>query len=329
VNKVRNMPADVPSDILEFVGEQTEKQRPLRRRTFRDHCLIVCLVPFVTLMGLVMMWSWLLNFALGYMFMIMVLVFNGILIFGMLLSKHSVVHGAGLLIITIIGTTVGRYNYFTNTFHYFAVKNHETYSNVPADANGAQYQDAGKILFDDATVLGKERAVGFMIQGVSYCAAPVLTNVTNIGGGPAPARIDFWAIGTDCCTRSTTQEPTPTTVEDFWCDGARDARAHGGLVLHDTANAELRHGTDQLHLNYMRAVQASVDKNLWAMPGDSRPIILRWGANLDELRWTWVSSSFGVILFTGVSSAIVLTCGSVISYVGVGKKKPQAGGIIA
>merc|ERR1719162_2083892 len=123
-----------------------------------------------------MMWSLAMNAAIGYFMVVSVTVFSAVLVFGMLLSKHALTHGVALLIFIIVGTQIGRYNYYQNTFHYFAVQSSESYTNVPAEADGKEYQDAGKLRFDDSTVLATHKAIGFMIQGVTYCAAPILSN---------------------------------------------------------------------------------------------------------------------------------------------------------
>lgn len=315
VNVVRHMPTDLSPAVLEFVDEQTEEHKKNRKKTFKDHCAMVCLIPFVTLMFFVMLWSWALNFAFGYVLTVVVLVFSAILVFGMILSKHSLVHGVALLIVILVGTQIGRYNYYQNTYHYYAVKNHETYTNVQADADGGEFQDAGKLRFEDGTVLGTHKSIGFMINGKTYCAAPILTNVTNIGNS-MPARVDFWAVGIDCCTESA----------DFWCEGATDRQSQGGVVIHDTTETELKHGEDELHHSYSRAVRAAIDVNRWALPADSYPIMLRWGPDLEVIQYSWMSHSFGIILLTGASSMILFSCGSIVSYLCLGKKKqPQQG----
>merc|ERR1711957_671905 len=79
--------------------------------------------------------------------------------------------------------------------------------------------DAGKITFENSAKLLTDKSIGFRLQDVDYCAAPILAgnSTANL------PRAHFWAVGKDCCDAR----------GNFRCDGALDKTVHSGLVLHD------------------------------------------------------------------------------------------------
>lgn len=116
-----------------------------------------------------------------------------------------------------VGVLLGRYCY--GAYGYFALRysNSRTYSNVDPAQRAASVADAGRIAFAAEAHVDAGRSAGYAApDGLTYCAAPVL-------GLGQPGRVDFWAVGTDCCG----------TYGAFDCNDASDSSARGGAVVFD------------------------------------------------------------------------------------------------
>lgn len=94
------------------------------------------------------------------------------------------------------------------------------YPQLPATAFG----DAAFVSFANRTTIDKSNAVGMksLNSGFNtFCVAPI-KNDANSG------RIEFWAVGADCCSGSGT---------DFDCDDSSDGNAHNAWVLREPTDA--------------------------------------------------------------------------------------------
>merc|ERR1719453_2437694 len=111
-----------------------------------------------------------------------------IFILAFLATPHRAISGFFLLICCAAGYYIGTVNYKENMFHYCSVGDRRLYTDVKAEANTADYWDAGRLNFDASTMLSVNHSVGFIYQGTTYCAAPVIsTNVKCLDalGGPS------------------------------------------------------------------------------------------------------------------------------------------------
>merc|ERR1719503_224918 len=127
-----NFAADIPLSVQVFVNEH-QPHVPKNPKFFRDLCVSRALTPFFILMTCVILWSWLYSFAFGHVLMVLFLLILGVEIFGLLMNNDRYVYGVFMVFITAIGIAIGRYNYVENTFRYYAVENHRSYSDVPPD----------------------------------------------------------------------------------------------------------------------------------------------------------------------------------------------------
>eukprot|EP00927_Polykrikos_kofoidii_P073453 TRINITY_DN69495_c0_g1_i1.p1 TRINITY_DN69495_c0_g1~~TRINITY_DN69495_c0_g1_i1.p1 ORF type:complete len:329 (+),score=25.77 TRINITY_DN69495_c0_g1_i1:87-1073(+) len=137
--------------------------------------------------------------------------------------RHPVVWPLVLIsvIVVIGGVIVGILNYHTFYAPFLEATDGREYTGLPATANAALHADAGIISFDENVVLDNTRAVGQNGFGQTYCVAPILDKTAAIQG-PSASPVQFWAVGTNCCSR----------WGSFGCGSAGDSQAHGGLVLH-------------------------------------------------------------------------------------------------
>lgn len=129
-----------------------------------------------------------------------------------------------------------------------------TYSNVSPSEPAALRQDAGVIIFSNASLVDARQTLGYVASdGDTYCVAPILDEMTQ-------TTANFWAVGLDCC------EP----LWNFQCDDVMNRRARSGLVVKNAS--DLFNGN--LYKNFNLAVkQASAIYNLRT---PDVPVMVHW-----------------------------------------------------
>jgi len=140
-----------------------------------------------------------------------------------------------------LALVVGDTNYWMNLQPYYDVLNLQAYENVdPSKYWGQQLMDAGRIGFAEGTGIDLSRSMGFRNDDW-YCVAPIATQqqlLQNKAGAEVPdqhqpqevvttsSTFDFWAVGTNCCSGSSTTE--------FRCGEYNSPTARSGLrLMHD------------------------------------------------------------------------------------------------
>lgn len=122
------------------------------------------------------------------------------------------------------GGITGHY-IFTHSFQtYQEIGNLKPYMDIdPSIVPGKQIQDAGAIEFTQSTRLDTQQAGCFMGGGHTYCVAPIVKTghvSEDIAESPRHGSYDYFAVGVDCCSCSTST---------FQCGDFRDDDAHGGI----------------------------------------------------------------------------------------------------
>lgn len=295
--KSHHLSTSVPLAIAMFIDENAP-QVPQTPKWLRELAVTHCLIPWCTLMTCVLIWSFLYSTYIGHILMGIFVLVMSIEIFGLLMSNDKYVTGLGMTAIMVIGMYIGRHNYVSHTFRYYAVQNHRSYSNVLPDARAEEYRDAGKLVFADNAQLMTNMSVGFMLQSTNYCAAPIMAR-----GDWSPTNVDFWAIGENCCD----------SRGNFHCGDAKDPKARGGVVFHDINHEDSKDSiSDPLHLHYLKAVHSARD--LHGLYGDDDPTLLIWGPNLKELHYKWMNEATGVVIMTAIVALQILGCGTLVSF---------------
>lgn len=122
-----------------------------------------------------------------------------------------------LLVAWSCGYIFGSTNYSTYTEPYYNINNLMTYTSIdPSTWRGQQLMDAGRVVFTSDSALNTKMFSGFK-NAITYCVAPIAIEVN--GTYRSQDTYDFWAVGTDCCTKT------------FQCGDYNNANAHGGLRL--------------------------------------------------------------------------------------------------
>lgn len=106
----------------------------------------------------------------------------------------------------------------------------------------------------------------------------------------SPKRVEFWAIGTNCCS----------SRKDFRCDGGKDANAHSGVLVRATGAEEQGDDRPQFFNAISQAVAA------YDLPVPDRPVLMRWGKDPEAIKWDWAEAAAGVILITAMVGFLTL-----------------------
>merc|ERR1719182_1053529 len=113
------------------------------------------------------------------------------------------------------GVLVGYVDYSWYMRLYNAYEDGRGYDNVLPTEPAAAHIDAGKIIFSSTARVDETKSIGFN-DGMMYCVAPIVA--PNQG-----SRIEYWAVGTNCCGRRS----------KFSCDASANP-GQGGIVQLDS-----------------------------------------------------------------------------------------------
>eukprot|EP00931_Biecheleriopsis_adriatica_P001171 TRINITY_DN101413_c0_g1_i1.p1 TRINITY_DN101413_c0_g1~~TRINITY_DN101413_c0_g1_i1.p1 ORF type:complete len:304 (+),score=62.70 TRINITY_DN101413_c0_g1_i1:52-963(+) len=117
---------------------------------------------------------------------------------------------------TVLAAFFGDMNYWYNMQPYYDIENINTYPSVsPARERGQQLMDGGRVYFEEGTNLDLSMAMSFKNLD-RYCVAPI------VNGQEVLTSYDFWAVGVNCCT---------ATSSDFRCGEYDNPNARSGLRL--------------------------------------------------------------------------------------------------
>eukprot|EP00413_Alexandrium_margalefii_P018017 CAMPEP_0204534386 /NCGR_PEP_ID=MMETSP0661-20131031/12912_1 /ASSEMBLY_ACC=CAM_ASM_000606 /TAXON_ID=109239 /ORGANISM="Alexandrium margalefi, Strain AMGDE01CS-322" /LENGTH=292 /DNA_ID=CAMNT_0051540837 /DNA_START=93 /DNA_END=968 /DNA_ORIENTATION=- len=169
-------------------------------------------------------------------------------------ARGPVVLAPCLLLALFLGTLSGDRNYWWYMSSYLAYGDLASYTNLdPSGDKGQSFMDAGQVYFREGSTVSASDMMAF--KSVStFCVAPITSQpLWNAGdpdqiqaGGPVnmppSGTVDFWAVGTDCCS---------PRAKSFNCSDASVPNARAGLRL-------LR---DDQRPFYLLAVQAWVAKH--------------------------------------------------------------------
>lgn len=178
--------------------------------------------------------SWALSFSLRYnhpciafgivFFVLMVAAVSGFLAMQFADESHRrwpnwYSHFAVAMVFSAVGGMgLGTVNYSGNMLPVYNLQiDLKTYHDVnPARTNGQQMMDMGSVTFSKDAKIDFQKALGFRNDDTTWCVAPISN------GQDKMPYYDFWAVGTNCCSG---------TTSDFRCGAYRNTRAHSGIRL--------------------------------------------------------------------------------------------------
>jgi len=159
----------------------------------------------------------------------------------------------------VLGVLGGLHNYGNHMEQYWLYEEAREYHNVLPSEPAAAHADAGKITFAEAARIDTTKAVGYKAAS-TYCVAPILDPSSS-------NRVEFWAVGLDCCAPR----------GEFNCDDATKEgteAAHGGLVVFNTGSGSLATSEYRHYEYFSKAVKESEAAN--DLVSSAEPIFVRW-----------------------------------------------------
>eukprot|EP00927_Polykrikos_kofoidii_P063792 TRINITY_DN58695_c0_g1_i1.p1 TRINITY_DN58695_c0_g1~~TRINITY_DN58695_c0_g1_i1.p1 ORF type:complete len:351 (-),score=39.63 TRINITY_DN58695_c0_g1_i1:214-1170(-) len=166
-----------------------------------------------------------------------------LMLYGILLYRRSrpsttvVLVGLGVVGGALVGYVLGDRTWWKHTVSYYTYEDMGSYVNVdPGLDVGQSFMDAGTLYFKEGSYVLKRKGLAFH-NGDTYCVAPIVRQPVQLARtqsnpfvldtvtGFVPPRsgtVDWWAVGTNCCGKTGTDEP-------FTCGDAKSAIARTGL----------------------------------------------------------------------------------------------------
>jgi len=183
-----------------------------------------------------------------------------------------------LAVASAAGLMCGWTNYVTLAKPYFEIKDLKAVHQIDARyERGQNMMDAGILYFAAGNKIDGLKSWHFM-HHTQYCVAPITGSED-----PSTHAYDFWAVGTDCCSMSSS---------DFRCGEWSNSAARSGIrVLDDPALPFYRLAVQQAETLY--GIQAA------------HPIFIRWSQDpLAEVN-SWNAKAFRNYLFMVCFSFVV------------------------
>lgn len=195
------------------------------------------------------------------------------------------------LVAVLLGVVVGEYSYGAFTAQWWSLAHRTPYTNVVPTESALSKADGGLIEFVEGTHVDTRRTLGHMtFDRHVYCVAPILSD-EEIG------RVNFWAIGRDCC-------------ESFWgfnCGEVLDPAARSGVVYF---NSDSLFGQREMPRFQAAAKQAAAFYGMWT---PEEPVMVTWVADPDLYRDTlmsegrfWLGTVIGVYFLGSLVLAVII-----------------------
>lgn len=185
-------------------------------------------------------------------------------------------------IAAVAGTVAGRSIYSSLSRPYYEIQDLKVAHQLDAGRElGQNLMDAGIIYFAHNNALDFKKSWHFK-QRTLYCVAPVVAN----GSAPLTRSYEFWAVGKDCCS---------ITSSDFRCGAWASKEARSGIRILDR---------DEL-MFYRLAVQQA--ETLYGIVA-THPIFVTWSQDpLAEVN-SWNAKAFKSYIFMVALAFVVSLC---------------------
>jgi len=180
---------------------------------------------------------------------------------------------------------------FSNyTLPYYLVKDLKVVGHLDASMeHGQNVMDAGIIYFADGNKIDAMRSWHFK-QGDVYCVAPIIKGAPG-SAMPATQSFDFWAVGKNCCSESSS---------DFRCGAYNNPMARSGIrVLGDKDRQMYRLAVEQAETLY--GVMAA------------HPVFFEWSQDPLETVNSWNAKAFTIYVISVIAAFAVALFGVAVA----------------
>jgi len=169
---------------------------------------------------------------------------------------------------------------------YYMIKDLKVLGHLDASKErGQNVMDAGIIYFADGNKIDAMRSWHFK-QGGTYCVAPIIKGQPG-SAMPETQSFDFWAVGKDCCS---------TSSSDFRCGAYNNPLARSGIrVLGDEEGKMYRLAVEQAETLY--GIMAA------------HPIFVEWSQDPLEVVNSWNQHGFTKYVISVIAAFVVALFG--------------------
>jgi len=203
-----------------------------------------------------------------------------------------------VLVMAIGGTVAGQANFKNFSEPYFKIHDLKVIREIDASYTpGKNVMDGGIFMFGSGNGLDETRSWHFTFKH-TYCVAPIITNTT----APLSQSYDFWAVGKDCCS---------TSSSDFRCGSWGLAGKGGGI--------RMLSGGDMKY--YKLAVQQA--ESLYNINAPN-PILLTWSSSPDLEVSSWnqqVFKNYMMMVAVALVASLFFMTLATCSYAFIGRSK--------
>lgn len=182
------------------------------------------------------------------------------------------------LVATVLAVCVGISTYVEYFSEYWYTSQSHAFANILPSESAAGYRDAGRIVFAQRSRVDVSKALGFK-DGKVYCVAPVM------GGTDEGMKVQFWAVGTNCCG---------PRGHPFHCFDAWDPKARAGLVL---PRGQGKH--------FAQAIKEATAA--YGLDSAADPVLLRWVVNPDKVQINFWRLGNGILIGSSVVHLLLST----------------------
>lgn len=197
-------------------------------------------------------------------------------------SYFAFMFGVGLLSAWLIGGTIFR----TYTLPYLAIKDLKVLGHMDVSVeNGLNVMDAGIVYFADGNKIDATRSWHFK-QGSTWCVAPLIKGTPG-SATPKTGSFDFWAVGKDCCSESSS---------DFRC----------GAYNNPVARSGIRVLTDEDRMFYRLAVEQA--ETLYGITA-THPVFFEWSQDPLGTVNSWNAKGFTTYVMAVIVAFVISLLG--------------------
>jgi len=192
------------------------------------------------------------------------------------------------------GIYFGNWNYETNMWFAFKYDSMENYPSIDVGKELAvNVLDAGRVYFASTATIDRSQSWHFK-DGTLYCVAPIVSKA-----GMQTKTLDFWAVGTDCCS---------DIASDFRCGEFTNMNARSGLRLLDESKLKM----------YRLAVEQATQQ---FKIHSTNPLFFEWTQDpLDDVQKFqiagWSYFQLAVVFSLVVSTVVVMAATLKFAYIG-------------
>lgn len=176
------------------------------------------------------------------------------------------------------------------TLPYLALKDLKVLGHLDASKElGQNVMDAGIVYFADGNKIDAMRSWHFK-QGAVYCVAPIIKGEMG-KGTPETGSFDFWAVGKDCCSVSSS---------DFRCGAYNNPLARSGIRILDDKDRQF----------YRLAVEQA--ETLYGVMA-THPVFFEWSQDPLAVVNSWNAKAFTTFVICVIAAFVLSLLGVAVA----------------